>query len=881
MAIGIDIQTRFQSVADARKQVEMLGTSLQDVQGLTDLGNMGFEPSQTERVKELVQQVNRLNTISNVGERRGGLLDAKQFAEAQRLMQQLTRGVQDYGKEIDKLKQKHAEMLREERQIQDRIATGRATPQDRARRQELRQEQGTTGDEIDRLQRDEARIQRVRQDTMHASQQIGNMQQQEQNSTASTLKKALGWGLAAAGGFSILGFLSQSRAKYQQSVGQAAELHARGIQGADGGVGMGYGPLEYQGLLGNLSQTTGVSGDAAQRKAYSTALFARSQGVDINQASALHGQVYQATGNNNLSNNMMIGLTSTGIDKSKMPELLQQIAKNTQVMSSAQGGAGLTQDMMLMSAYAAVQAMKQGDKEGAVFAKSGEFANFMTNGMQDAGTPAGNLMLFQALGGFEGEMGYGKIHQMNKIKSEGFWNNMDVFDKLMMNAPKLRGEKGSEEYQNSLNERAGWMETYFQGTMKMSPRATELLAESMGKGGILEGFSGNKEDMVKKLNTIIASGGTDGQRAKELKAEIDKNPEMDKLNREARREQLHIEAGEKLNRMLGSLEDAVLGITTSILGTQTAERLIETVDNLGNTLQTLIKWIENPTEMASKQAAQSVADTAKSGLETALTAPRQALQLAGWEPPAASRLGSKTQYDTIFQDASTRYKVDAPMLKAVARAESGLNNKAVSPVGAQGIMQLMPDTAKGLGVTDAFDPTQNIMGGSKYLSQLLKKYKQPETALAAYNWGPGKVDRLLKTNKQKALDSKTIQLLPTETKKYIRKVTQNYQQESGIAVPADSPVHSLPIYEGMSHGKRGGFAKQLPTKQTDASQYKVEKPTVKNTTNTTDMTGGSTADQQAKPTDMTTTNGLLSQIKELIARQQAILHPQATAASTK
>lgn len=98
--------------------------------------------------------------------------------------------------------------------------------------------------------------------------------------------------------------------------------------------------------------------------------------------------------------------------------------------------------------------------------------------------------------------------------------------------------------------------------------------------------------------------------------------------------------------------------------------------------------------------------------------------------------------DSIFAEASKKYGVSVDLLKAVAKAESNFNPEATSHCGAMGIMQLMPATAESLGVTDAYDPYQNIMGGAKLLSQLDKLYDgNVKLMLAGYNAGPGNVEK--------------------------------------------------------------------------------------------------------------------------------------------
>jgi soluble lytic murein transglycosylase-like protein len=165
-----------------------------------------------------------------------------------------------------------------------------------------------------------------------------------------------------------------------------------------------------------------------------------------------------------------------------------------------------------------------------------------------------------------------------------------------------------------------------------------------------------------------------------------------------------------------------------------------------------------------------------SPIEALAFAPK-ADQSASYPALQAANVGHPFDLNEVVRIASGTYRLDPDLVSSVIRAESGFNVRAVSPKGAQGLMQLMPQTASELGVHNAFDPQANVEGGTRYLRELLERYDfDLVKALAAYNAGPQRVEQYGGVPPY------------YETKAYVARIVRDFNKKKLAAKTASQPA---------------------------------------------------------------------------------------------
>jgi soluble lytic murein transglycosylase-like protein len=171
---------------------------------------------------------------------------------------------------------------------------------------------------------------------------------------------------------------------------------------------------------------------------------------------------------------------------------------------------------------------------------------------------------------------------------------------------------------------------------------------------------------------------------------------------------------------------------------------------------------------------------------------------------------AREQFEPLVREYAARHALRPDLVRAVIQVESGFDPRARSPKGAMGLMQLMPDTARELGVLDPYDPADNIRGGTKYLRQLLDRFDgDEELALAAYNAGPGAVDRYGR------------QVPPyRETREYVKKVEAADGHTAATTGPSTGRTPKRIVYKTYEIVD-GRAVPRYSTQKPDAGTFEV------------------------------------------------------------
>ena len=152
--------------------------------------------------------------------------------------------------------------------------------------------------------------------------------------------------------------------------------------------------------------------------------------------------------------------------------------------------------------------------------------------------------------------------------------------------------------------------------------------------------------------------------------------------------------------------------------------------------------VDMPGVPTSTNDSASFASMVQAALAAENADPNASTDVATASPALAPSMVPPQQIEQLVNTNGAVQGVDPALIKAIIANESGFNSNATSNVGAQGLMQLMPGTANGLGVTNAYDPAQNVWGGTKYIKGLLDRFNgDTRLAIAAYNAGPGAVEK--------------------------------------------------------------------------------------------------------------------------------------------
>ena len=550
MALEIGIKVNSSQVKEARKEIEVFNKSLTDTKARSTIdlgvGSSGDLEETVTLLNKIREEVSRMGELSRTATNRGGILRKEQFVEAGELAKRVSTDIGKWATEIDKARDALKKLTAEKSQIGRDFMMGRVAPGDMHARMER---EGSIETEIQQA-RDRVNYMEKQQDKLRP---LGERAHQYTGNLANTgvegeggigMKKALGFALAAAGGFSIMSFLSQSRGKYQEYVGHEDQLYARGVRGIQGGgsaaAAYGVDPMDHYALQEQLTRGMGLSGKRLDRMSMNTELFAKSYGMGMSEVGSFGASVYQGTGKRDMASSALIALQQQGIEKTRMPETMRLMEGHLRTMAAARGGVGISEGNVATALALAAAAMREGRPETSAYLKSGNLSNVMQNGLQGAGSSAGEIAIFNAIGGFKGPMTYKKIHEMNLMRQGGFMEHPELLSKVMQSMPKGLDRAGQ----------AGWLESVFPEWAK--GKSSEQFLD-LYKKGTLTGLKTNK------------LGGNESSAQAAMLKEIKDNPAFAKKVRMALKTDVQARTGEGIDAIISPIETTALEGSQAIL----------------------------------------------------------------------------------------------------------------------------------------------------------------------------------------------------------------------------------------------------------------------------------------------------------------------------
>jgi len=505
-----------------------------------------------------------------------------------------------------------------------------------------------------------------------------------------------GLALGFAGG--AVSFLANSRRQFQELVDIEAALATRGAGYDRGGSPYGYGPAAEAEMAMALNRSSGYTGNGAAR---SVQRFARATGTDASVGIGFMGQMYNITGagadKQGRMMDVLVSLKENSKDK-RTEEILKLINTNLVTLFRAQGNKALT-DSQIAGVMSTTMGMYN---KGGTMGNSPEFFNNVQGALRfGGGDTVGDLLRWKIMGGNDGPMTADKLLEMQRRQQMGLLD-----PDMRTEANRIIGSARSRAEKNILIQRL------LPGSINnpANQQTADMYIDLFGPGGKLTG----KEDPK--------------QQSKVLRDYI---------------------SGKRLNPAIQLEAEKLLGVYSQTAGARISQRHATRENAMAATGENLEEIFGQWEDMTTNTAA----DVLNSGLL------KDAAKFVnkGTADFVAGVRGNRM--DPVFIQFGKKYNLDPGLLKGIAETESQFKYDARSPKGALGIMQLMPGTAKDMGVKDPFNPVQSIEGGAKYLRSLLNRYKgDTDKALAAYNWGMGNVDK------------SGVMSLPAETRNYLGKV---------------------------------------------------------------------------------------------------------------